>query len=319
MRVLIVGAGNVGVVYAHHLRGAGAEVAFFVKPAHEAAARAGVTLERLGFWSSATTRLEGVPVFTAWSDAAAHGPWDWVVLTVPPQGLRAPGVIDGLRGALGEHGVALALVLGLGDQPWLEAQLGADRVAWGEIVLISYSSPLEGPKPASSTCSYFVPPLARAPMSGPQGPVLQTFAGLLTRGGLPTEVVANARKQSRLPAAVLFAVVSALNVAGWRFSALASADALPLGLAAAREREAILTASGAGPGPRLLKWFSPLSIRLALWFAARVLPLPLEAYLRVHFTKVNQQFVEDRGRLIAAAKTLGVPAANLEALHRRLS
>ncbi len=318
MRVLIVGAGSVGVVYAHHLRSAGAEVGFFLRPSHQASVRAGLTLERLGFWSRSTARLEGVPAFTTWSEVVAHGPWDWVLLTVPPQALREEGFVEGVRAALGEQGSALALVLGLGDQAWLEARLGAVRVAYGEIVMISYASPLEGPTPASPTCAYFLPPLVRAPMSGPQ-PGLPAFAELLTRGGLATEVVPNARRQSRLPAALLFAVVSALNVVGWRFAGLARSDALRLGLAAAREREALLTASGAGPPPWLLAWFSPLSIRVVLWCAARVLPVPLEAYLRAHFTKVNQQFVDDRERLIASGKSLGVTTPNLEALHRRLA
>lgn len=318
MRVLIVGAGNVGVVYAQHLRAAGAEVALFVKPAHEASARAGVTLERLGFVSRSTSRLEGTAVFTSWEDAAAHGPWDWVLLTVAPQAFRVPHFIEGVRTALGEQGSALGLVMGLGDEAWLNEQLGPGRLALGEIVLISYSSPLEGPKPATATCTYFLPPFAKAPLSGPQGPKLEALAQWLTRAGLPTEVVLNARRQSRLPATVLFALVSALKLVGWRFAALGGSDALALSLAAAREREAVLTATGAGPSPAALRWFTPTVMRVALWCVARVLPLPLEAYLRVHFTKVDQQFVEDRVRLIAAGKAAGVSTVNLEQLHRRL-
>jgi 2-dehydropantoate 2-reductase len=318
MRVLIVGAGNVGVVYAQHLRGAGAEVALFVKPAHEAAVRVGVALERLGFGGTTTGRLEGVAAFTAWADVAAHGPWDWVVLTVPPGALRAPGFVEGVRMALGEQGTALALVLGLGDAAWLDAQLGPGRLASGEIVLISYSAPLDAPKSSAQTCAYFVPPFAKAPLSGPQGPKLLELAQTLSRGGLATAVVTDARRQSRLPAAVLFALVSALRLVGWRFSALGGSDALALCLAAGREREAVLTASGAGATPALLGVFTPTVVRVALWCAARLLPLPLEAYLRVHFTKVGQQFVEDRARLIDSGKSLGVPTPNLEVLHQRL-
>ncbi len=318
MRVLIVGAGNVGVVYAQHLRGAGAEVALFVKPAHEAAARAGVALERLGFGGTTTSRLEGVAAFTAWPDVAAHGPWDWVVLTVPPGALRAPGFVPGVRSALGDAGTALALVLGLGDAAWLDAQLGPGRLALGEIVLISYSAPLDAPKGSTQTCAYFLPPIAKAPLSGPHGPKLDELAKVLSRGGLATAVVPDARRQSRLPAAVLFALVSALKLVGWRFSALGHGDALALCLSAAKEREAVLGAAGAGPGSAMLGVFTPTVMRVALWGAARVLPLPLEAYLRVHFTKVDQQFVEDRARLIESAKALGVPTPNLETLHARL-
>jgi 2-dehydropantoate 2-reductase len=242
-----------------------------------------------------------------------------VVLTVPPQALRGPGFVSGVRAAQGEHGSVLALILGLGDERWLEHELGPGRLATAEIVLISYSPPLEGPTRDSAKCAYFLPPFAKAPLSGPQGPKLVALGQLLTRAGLPTQLVPNAREPSRLAAAVLFALVSALQLVGWRFAALGQGDALTLGLAAAREREALLTAEGAGPTPRGLACFSPRSMRLGVWLAARVLPLPLEAYLRVHFTKVNAQFVDDRARLLEASTRLNLPAPNLEALHHRLA
>ena len=73
-RVLLVGAGAVGQVFAKHLQAAGCEVGFLVKEAHAAEARAGFTLHAYRGLSPHAARapLQGVPVLISLEDVAAR-------------------------------------------------------------------------------------------------------------------------------------------------------------------------------------------------------------------------------------------------------
>jgi hypothetical protein len=55
-------------------------------------------------------------------------------------------------------------------------------------------------------------------------------------------------------------------------------------------------------------------LRFALWFAQRVVPLPLKVYLREHFIKVHAQTIEFMAGYIAKGKQAGVDVTALEQL-----
>ncbi len=295
---------------AHHLRQGGAEVAFFVKQKHAAEARAGFALYPLKFGrrQPRLQRLEGVPVFTDWSDAGKET-WDWVVLALPPPALRAPGFAEGLAKVAAGKTQVVAMMLGLRDAEWLEQAIGPGRLSSGAINLLSFTVPLGWLKPEQPGTAYFLPPGPTFGLSGLDPAALGELAQVCRRGGVAASV--SAQSGARLPDAVLFALVSALELVGWKFSGLAGGKALRLGLDAAGEREAIKEASGAGPNPWALKLIAPWMLRLVLAIVRAMAPLPLEDFLRVHFTKVSLQFEEERQRLIAEAGARSVAAPRL--------
>src|SRR4051812_37346197 len=96
MHILVVGAGSIGQVYAHHLRRGGAEVSFLVKPRHAEEARRGFELVQLR--GRAPVRLDGIQVFTA---ARGLPRVDAVFLCVPGPALT-PSWIDELAAATGD-------------------------------------------------------------------------------------------------------------------------------------------------------------------------------------------------------------------------
>ena len=68
------------------------------------------------------------------------------------------------------------------------------------------------------------------------------------------------------------------------------------------------------PIPAPLKLVSPFALRALFFVAPRVIPLDLETYLKVHFTKVNDQtrfFVE---RFVTLAREQQQGSATLEKL-----
>ncbi|MGH2899267.1 MAG: hypothetical protein ACRDMZ_11380, partial [Solirubrobacteraceae bacterium] len=96
---------------------------------------------------------------------------------------------------------------------------------------------------------------------------------------------------------------------------LGRGPAIALGARAVREALAV-TAATTGRripfGARMLA--RPGMLRLALWFGRRVVPLPLEVYLREHFIKVHAQTIEFMEGYIAKGKKAGVSVAALEEL-----
>jgi 2-dehydropantoate 2-reductase len=266
------------------------------------------------------THLAGLPVLTSTQEAAAAGPFDVILLAVPSPALREGTWLTDLLAACPDA-LFIPLQLTYGDKEWLTEVLGGQRFCQGFISIISFAAPLGSLKVAQPGTAYFIPPLAPSPYTGPTAarPLLQELAEISTKGGLYSTVVDNIDGGARLPDAALFALVSALELVGWRFDGLKDGDAFPLGLAAAQEREAIFEATGAGPPPAALKFLTPTTSRLILCASAKVMPLPLEDFIRVHFIKVNKQFQEERRRIMAEGEARGVPTPRIKELHERLA
>ncbi len=321
MKVLIVGAGQVGVVYAHHLKAGGADVSFLIKERHVATARRGFHLYRLRLGRKPQhSHLTGIPVLTGNQEVVAAGPFEVILLAVPSPAFREGTWLQDLVTAC-PHALIAPLQLTTGDKEWLEELLGKERFCQGFISLISFAAPLGPLKVPAPGTAYFIPPLAPAPFTGPASARqrLQELAAHFTKGGMHSTVVDNIDGGARLPDAALFALVSALELVGWRIDALKGTDAFNLGLAAAREREAVFEARGAGAPPAALKLLTPMTSRMILCAAAKVMPLPLEDFIRVHFIKVNQQFQEERRRIMAQGAARGVPTPRMKELHERLA
>ncbi len=317
MRALVVGAGAVGRVYGRHLALGGAEVSFLVKEAHLEACRRGFTfypLNRRGEQRREPVGWRAYGLLVEREIASTR--WDEIYLATSSTALR-----DRWIGRLAETGEATVVLLqpGPDDRARLQAVVGPERLVQGVLSLLAYAAPLPGetrfPRPG---IAYWFPPAA-APFDGPPDRRAAVVRALRA-GGLPARAAADATREAAFATATMMPLLVALEAAGWSFARLFSAAERPrlrTAFAAAREARAVVARTrGRRPPPLLALLARPLPLRLAIAAGRRTVPLDLETYLSVHFTKVGDQTRALIGDYLAHARALGIDAPNLEAIAR---
>jgi len=317
-RVLVVGAGAVGQVYARHAQQGGAEVTLFVRDKYRDEVARGLDLYPLNRGRrqrTAPVRFEGFKVVSRADEVAARR-FDQVYLTVSSPALQGPWLAELLR-ATGDATI-VALQPGIEDRDTIVAAgAPADRLVSGMITLISYAAPLPGetrfPRPGMA---YWFPPMSPAPFSGPAERTAAVVA-LMRKGGLPAKQHPNVPRTVAFPSAILMTYLVALENAGWSFRTLGRGH-IQRGARGAREAIAIVGHQAGRPPLGLRLAARPGILRMALWFGARAMPLPLEIYLKEHFTKVGDQTREFMVRYIARGKEVGLPVTALEDLMATL-
>lgn len=126
-RILVAGAGALGLVFGGLLRRAGHAVTLLGRAAHSAAVAAhGVQVE--GLWG------EHVATGFVWATDVAqlHGPFDAILITVKSYDTRAIGAA--VSPLLAANGVLISLQNGLGNVEALGAQVGLHRVLAGRVI-----------------------------------------------------------------------------------------------------------------------------------------------------------------------------------------
>lgn len=306
-RVLVVGAGAVGLAYAAAFARAGVEVHLFVKPAHVPALAAGAPV---------LTRIDGgarrvtVPVaglHTA-PDTVRGLHWDAVVLAVASPAL-AGAWLDELLAACGEATV-LSLQPGMHDKNRLLGLVPAARLVRGIIPFLAWAEPLPGEPAGWSGVRLYVPPLARTPLDGADPARVRALVQWMRAGGQPAMASASVDRQIALGSALLATLILCLELADW---SLRGVDAR-LAAAAAREGLAAAAAHRGEAPPWLRVVVRPGAVAVAAWLSPRWMPLPLEAYLRSHFTKVGAQTAAALADLRAVSAAAGLPCPALDAL-----
>jgi len=317
-RVLVVGAGQVGVVFGYHLARGGAHVGYLLKPQHLEDARAGFTLYPLNRprrerWTPVRFPPEAFDCLTTADDT-----WDYVLLTIPSSAVRGPWFDELARAC--PRAFFVTFQLGLGDREWLAERVPEERLLSGALSLISYSAPLEDePVPEQGTASWF-PPGSACPFVGTDALAVDRLVRALRKGKLPAIVGHGpAGAAARVPDYVLMVLISALQLCGWKFSELRRhPERTRLAKAAADEANAVLDRRLGTSRPALFSLISPWLLRVGLFLVKPLLPFPLEAFFRVHFTKVGAQMVRDRRLFLEEARRQGLAHAALEELDRRL-
>jgi hypothetical protein len=314
IRVLVVGAGAVGQVYARHLQLGGAELTLFVRDRYRAAAERGFDLYVLhGRRPTEPVRLEGCAVVTRPDEVAARR-FDQVYLTVSSPALAGPWLGE-LIAALGDATIVM-LQPGPDDHARLIAAGAAPaRLVSGLITLIAYAAPLAGetrfPRPGTA---YWFPPLAPSPLSGPPDRTAGVIAALRA-GKLPAKRHRDARTSGALLSAAVMPYLVALETAGWSLRALTRGAAMARGGRGARQALAIAAVTTGRRAPLGLRVLvRPGVIRIGLWAARPFVPLPLEVYLRAHFTKVHDQTVGFMAGYVADGRRAGLDVTGIEEL-----
>lgn len=318
MRVLLVGAGAVGQVYGWHFAQGGADVAFLVRPRHRETLQAGLPLYPHPHRKHAhPLSWSGFGVCTSGQEAAAWAP-DVVVLCTPSNALREAWLGELVK-ALPADITWLCLAAGMDDADLVRTHTGAERLLVGLIALISYPGPLPGETRQEPGMVWWFPPLSSCPFAGSAsrlGPVLQC----LRAGGMPVSHKPRLQQNSAWPNAILMPFLVALELANWSFDALKQGDGMSDAAASIRETTNIVAARLGRSAPLWTRLVGALTLRFVLWAAELVVPLPLEAYLRFHFTKVGAQtrmFI-DGYENTAKALAVATPVLNRNAERLRV-
>lgn len=311
-RVLVVGAGAIGTVFAHHLQRGGARVAVLDRSERVAELAAGVTLIPLHRFAPRRRPVRVLLPEVYADPAELSGTWDQVYLCLPSPALRS-GVLVGVGPHVGSATVVL-LTAGLGDRELLAEHVPERQLVQGMISLVSYAAPLPSERVRRPGLAYWFPPGARTGFAGPADRAGAVVAAL-SAGGLPARVLPGART-SGASAALLMPHLVALEREGWSLSRLRRSPLLALASRAADEARIIVAAVEGRPGPRSVR---PWLTRLLLPLAPHLLPFPLEAYLEVHFTKVGAQTTAFMEAFVERGRALGLEVGALRALLGGLS
>lgn len=299
--VLVVGAGAVGRVFAHHLQRSGAAVSLCVRD--PARAPASATLRQLGLFGPGRDLRSVADAVLSRPEELSERRFDEVYITVPSDALTGEWMRSVAR--CFDGAVVVALTGDLEVEEHL-ARLGVpkERLVRGLLSIVSYASPL-GSSVASTDArfDYWFPPLAPCLFDGPDG-VTDAVVARLRSGGLPARRARDVSSRLAFFSAVLLVHIRALELQGWsiaRYNPRASNAPEAL-----RQALAVTARALGSPVPWAFTLAPRAPVGPLLRLARFAVPFPLEEYLRVHFTKVAPQTRQVLGDLVERGRAEGL-------------
>ncbi|HXH75912.1 MAG TPA: 2-dehydropantoate 2-reductase N-terminal domain-containing protein [Bacteriovoracaceae bacterium] len=316
MRILIVGAGAIGQVYAYHLKKAGNEVHFYVKEKYAAEMHGELSLYPLNRRnprnSPVSFKADGV---VTTPEGAGKSKWDQVYLCMSSTGLRGEW-IDQFARAIPEATI-ISLQSGLEDVNYLLGHFPRERIVSGMLSLISYHAPLPGEIVPRPGMAFWYPPLSPSPFSGEISRT-KKVVDALKKGGYPAKIAKDVPSMIALPSAVLMSLISGLELADWSFKKFNQKSKLSEVCQAANEAAQIISKKQNQNTPWAFSLLTPTSIRALMKLVPCVIPLDIETYLKVHFTKVGDQTRMYMKGYLDSGKGQGMAAPGLERLTTSL-
>jgi hypothetical protein len=212
--------------------------------------------------------------------------WDHVYLTVSSTALRTGSWLAELAAATGDAAIVF-LQPNLDDRAFLASVVAPERIVDGMIGFLAYHAPLPGEAWFTEPgLAYWFPP-APSPFSGARA---ADVVAALRRGKLPARRVRDVTATAPFQTAMLYAYLAAIEGAGWSLAELRRGDRLRLAGRGAAQALAIAGRQLARRVPwRLRLAARPFMVGIVLRLAHWIVPLDLETYLRVHFTKLSEQ------------------------------
>ena len=182
------------------------------------------------------------------------------------------------------------------------------------ITLISYQAPLPNEASHSPGMAYWFPPATPAYFSGPEQSV-KHIVQLLKSGGQPAARHKDVALMGSSGTAILMPLLLGLERESWSFRQFTETTALAESLDAVQETLKIAALQSGQPAPIWRHALVPALFKSILWMGSKVLPLPLETYLKYHFTKVGEQTRLFINSYIRLGQERGLPTQALVALH----
>ena len=313
LRVCVVGAGAVGLVYTLYLHRGGARVSLLVKPEQADRCRKGWSLHHLR--AGGRRHTEFVPELPILSevDAAATGEFDQIWITVASDALRAPWLGQLLSAS---HRATVVLVQpDLDDRGLVLAHVPERRLVQGLIGFLSFQSPLPGTPDLPAGIAYSLLPFGASTFDGAEAGAV---VSALRHGGFSARRGSDLVGRSAERSATSVPIVAGLEAAGWSLSAFSRGPWLGRSLSASREALATVAVTLDRPPAAIARVLHPLAVRLGLAAGRRLSPFDLEAYLRFHFTKVGAQTRLMLETYRAHAQAAGLPSEALQQLREAL-
>ncbi|WP_445115311.1 ketopantoate reductase family protein [Acinetobacter sp. WZC-1] len=285
MKILIVGAGAVGQVYGWHLKQAGHNVTFFVKDKYITQLYQGLTLHRLGFLGNKTQHWSKIQAISELGEVA-NGQWDQIWLTLSSDALREELAAQVM--ALADAATVVCLQPDMEDGDYVKAHVANEtQVVQGLITFISYQSPLPN-QTGPEGIAYFLTPISPGLFAGDKTRVRDVVKAL-NSGGISARIIPDFAKSAARAPALMQPLIAALEANAWQLSTFSRGPYLRLGLKAASEALSVVHHE-TGANIKSFKWLHKTTLwRIILPLSQLLLPLPLEAYLHFHFSKVGEQ------------------------------
>lgn len=307
-RILIIGSGAVGAVFAHHLACAGCEVSFLVRDAYSRNSLMPRNLHQYRVFGAPKTIRQQVAVHTR----AVPG-WDQLWLTLPSDALDSSWLVEQLA-VFSADTPLLSWTPDFRDREKLQ-RLFSGPIQHGLIGLSSFHTPLPGTTEPGEGFGYFLPPRAAILDNSSVG---KEAAAILRAGGLPAAVVKDLVWLAARSTALMVPSIAALELAGWSLARYRQDNWVDCGCSASREATVIAAAyldRNPGVAARLPQ---PVLMRTASWLAPMVMPFPLEIFLQSHFSKVGEQTRLMLDHWIEEGNLRSLPTRGLRALRDRL-
>lgn len=310
-KILIVGAGAVGLVYGSQFAEAGFDVNFLIKEKYADEMAKGAILYNINRDKACQQPLHfrNYKTVIGW-DQAANTPWDMIFLCISSVALHQGFDFDGLKSAIG-NGTLVMLQPGPEDVALVKRHIPESQVVQGMITLASYHTPMPGETTAIPGTAYWMPPFVPTPFAGPvnrRSEVIQTFI----KAKMPSKSTKDLRETSLFSTAFFMVFLTALEAAGWKFEALRkNATLVEHMLKANNEAFTAISAKHDVTAPFWAKWISPWMVKSLLKIAPHASPFDLEMFFQVHFTKVKAQTKLFVNSYIDNAKTTGQSAQQL--------
>ncbi|MCG8672863.1 MAG: hypothetical protein MI867_25925 [Pseudomonadales bacterium] len=319
-KILIVGAGAVGQVYGYQFAQAGNQVSFFAKEKYHEALEQGLTLYHLNRDKKKIRPInfDHFEVLTTWqavAESSQQKAWDQIYLCISSTALLNFD-FEGLRSALNSNTTVVMLQPGPKDYALAAAELPESQIVQGMITLISYDTPLPGESVLQPGVAYWLPPMAATPFSGPGqrcADIIKTFK----QSNMNATSHRNLRAMAPYPTAALMAFLTALEASDWKLDALKNNKPLQREMIQAQRQafNAISEESG-NKAPLWKNALAPWMINFAINIAPKAVPLDLETYFQVHFTKVKDQTKLYMSTYIESAEQQGLNATELISLNQ---
>ncbi|MDP1540347.1 MAG: 2-dehydropantoate 2-reductase N-terminal domain-containing protein [Moraxellaceae bacterium] len=314
MKILVVGAGAVGQVYAWHLAQAGHDVSFFVKAKYAEALRSGTTLYRLGRLRTKQQIFRDFSIVTEPAVMAAQN-WDQVWLALPSDAMRGELAVQILKSV--GRATVISLQPDIEDVDYVRRYVPAEQVVQGLITFISYQSPLPD-RSGPEGMAYFLPPLAPGLFGGEKLRVGAVVFALKT-GGMSVKEVPDFAKAAIGAPAMLQPLIAALEVNDWHLNGFIGSTTFGVGLAASREALAVAEKHAGADIGQFKPLLNPWVWRLLLPLVRQILPFHLESLLRYHYGKVKTQSLMLLDSYIRLGSQHGLPTPALATLRNKLT
>lgn len=315
-KVLVIGAGAIGQVYAYHLKQAGCAVFFYAKEKYASELRENLTLFPLNQTKSrqAPTTFKVDGVLTSKTEASQIA-WDQIYLCISSTALRGDW-IDGFKD-IAKHATIICLQGGLGDQEFLLKHFSRDQLVYGMISMISYHAPLPGESVKGQGMAYWFPPMGPSPFSGPNERVRDVVT-TLNKGKHPAKVIKDVPGTVPFMSAALMSLIVVLELEQWSFKKVLSGHYLALGLKAIKESNLIIKEKSHKSIPLPVTLLSAPIIKLVVRISPKVIPLDIETYLKIHFTKVRDQTILYLNEIIESGCEMKMNTKSLEELMMKM-